>query len=70
MKKVLTDINARQQWKRSACFQRILSFFTRETKREDLAHLSLRVNTSTKGNRTEIPRATMTKKGLGGLEVV
>jgi hypothetical protein len=43
--------------------------FKPETKREDLAHLSLRVNTSTKGNRTEIPLATVTKKGLGGLEV-
>jgi len=41
--------------------------FKCEAKLEDLAHLPLRVNTSTKGNRTEIPLATMTKKGPGGL---
>ncbi len=41
--------------------------FKRETKLEDLAYLSLSVNASMKGNRTEIPRARMTKKGPGGL---
>ena len=44
--------------------------FTCEAKLEDLAHISLRVNISTKENRTEIPRTRMTKKGPGGLEAV
>jgi hypothetical protein len=44
--------------------------FQCEAKLEDLAHISLRVNISTKRNRTEIPRARMAKKGPGRLEAV